>query len=103
MIPSIDVKIWGKTVGTLIETGVGRNRQICFYFDSAFVRRRLDLFPLRAPISGVAAQRGMPVYPENDRFFAGLPSFIADSMPDRWGHLVFSQWAKAHNISMKKI
>ncbi|MGM9866713.1 MAG: type II toxin-antitoxin system HipA family toxin [Lepagella sp.] len=103
MIPSIDVKIWGKTVGTLIETGVGRNRQICFYFDSAFVRRRLDLFPLRAPISGVAAQRGMPVYPENDRFFSGLPSFIADSMPDRWGHLVFSQWAKAHNISMKKI
>lgn len=45
----------------------------------------------------------MPVYPEKDRLFGGLPSFIADSMPDNWGHLVFSQWAKAHNISMKNL
>ena len=29
--------------------------------------------------------------------------FIADSMPDHWGHLVFSQWANAHNINMKNI
>ena len=103
MIPSINVILWGKTVGTLIETGTGRNRQICFYFDPDFVRSRLDVAPLRASIKGVVAQKGMPVYPEKNRLFGGLPSFIADSMPDNWGHLVFSQWAKAHNISMKNI
>lgn len=103
MIPSINVILWGKTVGTLIETGTGRNRQICFYFDPDFVRSGLDIAPLRASIKGVVAQKGMPVYPEKDRLFGGLPSFIADSMPDNWGHLVFSQWAKAHNISMKNI
>lgn len=103
MIPSINVILWGKTVGTLIETGTGRNRQICFYFDPDFVRSGLDIAPLRASIKGVVAQKGMPVYPEKDRLFGGLPSFIADSMPDNWGHLVFSQWAKAHNISMKNL
>jgi toxin-antitoxin system, toxin component, hipA family len=103
MIPSINVMLWGKPVGTLVETGSGRNRQICFYFDPAFVRCGLDIAPIRASINGVAAQKGMPIYPEKNRLFGGLPSFIADSMPDNWGHLVFSQWAKAHNISMKNI
>lgn len=103
MIPSINVMLWGKPVGTLIETGSGRNRQICFYFDPAFVRCGLDIAPIRASISGVAAQKGMPIYPEKNRLFGGLPSFIADSMPDNWGHLVFCQWTKAHNISMKNI
>lgn len=103
MIPSINVLLWGKQVGTLVETGAGRDRQICFYFDREFVRTGLDIAPIRASINGVAAQNQMPVYPEKDRLFGGLPSFIADSLPDHWGHLVFSQWAKAHNISMKKI
>ncbi len=103
MIPSINVVLWGKTVGTLIETGAGRNRQICFYFDPAFVRSGLDIAPLRASIKSVAVRKGMPIYAEKDRMYGGLPSFIADSMPDNWGHLVFGQWAKAHNISMKDV
>lgn len=103
MIPSINVTIWGKPVGSLVETGSARNRQICFYFDPIFVRSGLDIAPLRASINGIVAQKGMPIYPEKDRLYGGLPSFIADSMPDHWGHLVFSQWAKAHNINMKNI
>lgn len=103
MIPSINVFLWSRQVGTLVETGIGRNRQICFYFDPTFVRNGLDIAPLRASINGIVAQKGMPIYSEKDRLYGGLPSFIADSMPDNWGHLVFSQWAKAHNISMKNI
>lgn len=103
MIPSINVILWDKLVGTLFETGSGRNRQICFYFDPAFVNSGLDIAPLRASIYEIVAQKGMPVYPEKERLFGGLPSFIADSLPDNWGHLLFSQWAKAHNISMKNI
>lgn len=103
MVPSIKVMLWGKQVGTLVETGSAHNSRICFYFDSAFVRSGLDIAPLRAPIKGIVAQKGMPIYPETDRLYGGLPSFIADSLPDNWGHLVFSQWAKAHHISMKNI
>ncbi|MGM9868294.1 MAG: type II toxin-antitoxin system HipA family toxin [Muribaculaceae bacterium] len=103
MVPSIKVMLWGKQVGTLVETGSAHNSRICFYFDSAFVRSGLDIAPLRAPIKGIVAQKGMPIYPETDRLYGGVPSFIADSLPDNWGHLVFSQWAKAHHISMKNI
>lgn len=45
----------------------------------------------------------MPIYPEEERLFAGLPSFIADSMPDHWGNTVFNKWAKAHNIRQKDL
>lgn len=103
MIPSINVILWDRPVGTLVETGNGRNRQICFYYDTKFVRGGLDIAPLRASINSVVAQKGMPVYPERDRLYGGLPSFIADSMPDNWGHLVFSEWTRAHNISTKNI
>lgn len=103
MIPSVNVMLWGRQVGTLVEVGAGRTRQICFYFDPKFVRSGLDIAPLRASLKGVVAQKGMPIYPEKDRLYGGLPSFIADSLPDNWGHLVFGQWAKMHNISMKNI
>lgn len=103
MIPSINVILWDRPVGKLIESGSGRNKQICFYFDPMFVRSGLDIAPLRASINGIVAQKGMPIYPEKDRLYGGLPSFIADSLPDNWGHLVFSQWAKAHNLNMKNI
>lgn len=103
MLPSINVMLWGKLVGTLVETGSGRSCRNCFYFDPAFAYSGLDIAPLRAPINGIVAQKGMPIYPEKDKLYGGLPSFIADSMPDNWGHLVFTQWAKAHNISMKDI
>ncbi len=103
MIPSINVILWDRPVGTLVESGSGRNKQICFYFDPMFVRSGLDIAPLRASINGIVAKKGMPIYPEKDRLYGGLPSFIADSMPDNWGHLVFSRWAKAHNINMKNI
>ncbi len=103
MIPSINVILWDRPVGTLVESGSGRNKQICFYFDPMFVRSGLDIAPLRASINGIVAKKGMPIYPEKDRLYGGLPSFIADSLPDNWGHLVFSQWAKAHNLHMKNI
>lgn len=103
MIPSVNVILWDQKVGTLVETGSGRSRQNCFYFDPAFARSGLDIAPLRAPVAGVTAQKSMPIFPEKEKLFGGLPSFIADSLPDHWGHQVFSQWAKSHNISMKNI
>lgn len=103
MIPSINVMMWGRKVGSLVEVGTGRNRKICFYFDPSYVRGGLDIAPLRAPLKGIAAQKGLPIYPDSERLFGGLPSFVADSLPDSWGHLVFSRWANEHNISLKHI
>lgn len=103
MIESLDVKLWGKKVGTLISSKKGYGTQVCFYFDSQYLKSGYDVAPLRAPLSGVVAQKGLPVYPEKAREFGGLPSFIADSLPDRWGNMIFTEWAKAHNIRKKDL
>jgi len=103
MIESLDVMIWGKKVGTLVSTPKGYANQICFYYDADFVKGGLDIAPLSASIHGVAAQNGMPIYPESGKEFGGLPSFIADSLPDHWGNVVFNEWVKAHNIRKKDL
>lgn len=84
MIESLDVILWDKKVGTLVANREGHRSKACFYFDSDYVRNGYDIAPLRAPVKGVAAQRGLPVYPDEERLFGGLPSFIADSLPDHW-------------------
>ena len=101
MIESLDVILWDKKVGTLVANREGHRSKACFYFDSDYVRDGYDIAPLRAPVKGVAAQRGLPVYPDEERLFGGLPSFIADSLPDHWGNTVFNEWAKVHHIRMR--
>ena len=65
MIESLDVILWDKKVGTLVANREGHRSKACFYFDSDYVRDGYDIAPLRAPVKGVAAQRGLPVYPDS--------------------------------------
>jgi serine/threonine-protein kinase HipA len=99
VVDSLDVYLWRRKVGTL----VADSRNICFYFDEAYVRNGYDIAPTIAPISGVVAQRGLPVYPAKGKIFGGLPSFIADSLPDHWGSKVFNEWAKSRHIAGKRL
>lgn len=103
MIDSLDVMLWDKKVGTLVASQDRYRSKVCFYFDSDFVKDGYDIAPLQASISGVLAQRGLPIYPEEDKMFGGLPSFIADSLPDHWGNTVFNEWAKAHHIRIRDL
>ena len=84
MIESLDVMLWGEKVGTLVSSRENHRNKACFYFDPAYVSGGYDIAPLRAPIKGATAQRGLPVYPEEERIFGGLPTFVADSLPDHW-------------------
>ncbi len=103
MIQSLDVILWDRKAGTLVLSKTGYKEQICFYFNPDFVKSGLDIAPLRASVSGVAARQGLPIYPDDDKIFKGLPSFIADSMPDHWGNTVFNEWAKINGIKRKDI
>lgn len=103
MIESLDVMIWNKKAGTLVSSRKGYKSQICFFYDPEFVKSGLEIAPLRAPLTGAAARKGFPVFPEDDRLFGGLPSFISDSLPDHWGNVVFNEWAKANSIRRKDI
>lgn len=98
MTHSLDVMLWDRKVGTLVATQDKYRSKVCFYFDNEFVKTGYDIAPLQASIYGVLAQRGLPVYPEPEKIFGGLPSFIADSLPEHWGNTVFNEWAKVHHI-----
>jgi len=92
--------IWGNEVGRL-SWDDQRNRAV-FEYDSKFLRGVLDLAPLSASIHNPRCS--MPFYGEaNDAVFCGLPAFISDSLPGRWGNTVFAAWAQANNISENRL
>ena len=109
MIRNLDVFLWGRktlrwasvvhrgfTAGLLGQQGV-------FYFDRDFLGSGYDIAPLRASIHSVSVRNGLPVYGEDGKLFGGLPSFIADSLPDHWGNKVFNEWAKTRGISARNL
>lgn len=103
MIQNLDVFLWGRQVGSLVTYKEKYAEKICFYFDREFPGSGYDIAPLRASIHSVSVKNGLPVYAEDEKLFGGLPSFIADSLPDYWGNRVFNEWAKVHNISTRKL
>lgn len=103
MIRNLDVFLWGRKVGSLMAYEEKYTEKICFYFDRDFLGSGYDLAPLRASIHSASVRNGLPVYAEEEKLFGGLPSFIADSLPDHWGNRVFNEWAKAHRISTRQL
>ncbi|MDL2306180.1 type II toxin-antitoxin system HipA family toxin [Bacteroides sp. OttesenSCG-928-D19] len=103
MIQNLDVFLWNRKVGTLVAYKERYTEKVSFYFDSDFIKGGYDIAPLKTPINGVSAGLGLPVYGEDDKIFGGLPSFIADSLPDHWGNRVFNEWAKAHHIKSRDL
>lgn len=98
MTANLDVMLWGHKVGTLVGYRDRYAEKFCFYFDKGFKSHALDIAPLQASLDGPLAAGTLPVYPEEDKIYGGLPSFIADSLPDHWGNRVFAEWARLHNI-----
>lgn len=99
MIRNLDVFLWNRRVGSLVAYKERYTEKICFYFDRDFLDSGYDIAPLRASIHSVSVRNGLPVYGESEKLFGGLPSFIADSLPDHWGNKVFNEWAKIHRIN----
>ena len=103
MIQNLDVYLWGRKAGSLVTYKERYAEKICFYFDPAFLSAGYDIAPLRASVNSTSVKNGLPVYADSEKLFGGLPSFIADSLPDHWGNKVFNEWAKAHNISTRNL
>ena len=103
MIRNLDVFLWNRKVGSLVTYKERYAEKVCFYFDRDFLDSGYDIAPLRASIYSDFVRNGLPVYAEDDRLFGGLPSFIADSLPDYWGNRVFNEWAKSRHVSVRKL
>ena len=93
--------IWGIEAGRLYWNE--ERRKAFFTYTDDFLLKGLDIAPLTASIYSPVSQRHMAHGGNTDKLYAGLPEFIADSLPDRWGNDVFRQWAAARHIPMRRL
>ena len=103
MIQNLNIFLWNRKVGSLVTYKERYAEKVCFYFDRDFLDSGYDIAPLRASFYSDFVRNGLPVYAEDDKLFGGLPSFIADSLPDYWGNRVFNEWAKSRHVSVRKL
>lgn len=94
----VSVLLWEKEVGRLYWSA--ERKCAVFSYNPAFVADGLDIAPLTHSIQ-YAANR--PFLGNRDRLYEGLPEFIADSLPDRWGSLVFERWAEENGMRKRDI
>ena len=97
----VQVSIWGKLVGLL--SWDDKRGCSSFQFDKDFINNGLDIAPLVAPLSSAIVQRGFPFYGNKEKPYYGLPEFIADSLPDHWGNVVFQKWLEANSLHTRQI
>ena len=92
--------LWGKEVGSLFWEE--RRKRAVFSYHPDFLKGGLDIAPLSASIKN--PRNRLPIYGlANDDIFCGLPAFIADSLPGRWGNAVFDAWAAENGIRASEI
>lgn len=90
----ITVRLWGEEVGRLLWDE--RKGNSIFAYSPEFVKRNLNIAPLIHPVDDPAVL--LPFWGSKDRLYQSLPPFIADSLPDNWGNMVFEQWANENRI-----
>ncbi len=96
----VKVFIWGMEVGSLFWDN--RRKRSVFGYHPDFVRQGPDIAPLSASIRN--PRNKLPIFGmPNDEIYAGLPAFVADSLPGRWGNVVFNAWAAENRIRTPEI
>jgi len=95
----LKVFLWNKEVGCL--RWDERKALAYFVFNKDFLSSGLDVFPFLAPVND--SKTYLPIVGDKRKIYGGLPPFIADSLPDNWGNLVFEQWAKSKGLKNNDI
>lgn len=89
----VNVRLWGDIIGSMIWD---ETLQVAtFQFTESYHKKQYNIQPTK-PIKPIPPFNGIP----GDKY-NGLPPFIADSLPDSWGSLIFDRWAKENGIQAK--
>ena len=72
-----------------------------FTFNEEFLERRLDIAPFAAPVEELLKRHNFIIEGSREKSYSGLPTFIADSLPDKWGNKLFEQWVKEQGIKSR--
>jgi serine/threonine-protein kinase HipA len=85
------VNIWNTMVGAVAWNEA--KGFASFEFDESFLKKGLDLSPLKMPIANTSNGKKIFSFPELNRdSYRGLPGLLADSLPDRFGNRVIEVW-----------
>lgn len=95
----VRVMLWGNEVGLLYWSH--QQHRAVFEYNKDFLQKGIDIAPLTASIYNPISKKS--ILGDKDKLYQGLPPFIADSLPDFWGNLVFESWAKEQGLSTKQI
>lgn len=93
-----EVRLWGDTVGALVELDNGR---VIFEYADAFRRSGREISPIHLPL----AQSGPVSFDELRRAeaFEGLPGVFADALPDAFGRRVIRAYYAARGQSARSL
>lgn len=97
-IQTLSVTLWGVSIGTLHWNP--RTGTSLFWFSPDYFEEGYDIAPIthpKATQSPAIAIHGL----KEPKIYQGLPPFLADSLPDRWGNAVFDQWFKDEGLHEK--
>lgn len=80
------IKLWGKIIGAV---SWDQDREIAYFeYDKAFAKSGIQVAPLTMPLSEEVYS--FPAL--NKETFKGLPGFLADSLPDKFGNALIDAW-----------
>lgn len=95
----LKIMLWGEEIGRLAWDS--RTRNTYFTYHPEFLKKKLDIAPLTAPISRAKGQ--LPFWGDKDRKYRSLPPFLSDSLPDDWGNQLFERWRIEHKLANAEI
>lgn len=95
----LKVNLWGDEIGRLAFNP--KIRQCYFTFNPVLKGQRPDVSPLLLPVSEWASRP--TVFGDDRRIYQNLPPFIADSLPDDWGNLLYEQWARNNKLPQSRL
>ena len=81
-----EVRLWGRTIGAV---SLAEGEEVAaFEYDPAFAQSGIEISPITMPLSN-----RIYTFPELTRkTFYGLPGLLADSLPDKFGHVLIDAW-----------
>lgn len=91
----VNVNLWGTCIGKLSWD----NEKHCsvFQFSEAYKALPFDVCPLTHPKNRPLSAS---FYGNAESLYLGLPEFLADALPDRWGSSLFDKWLTDNNIQI---
>ncbi len=94
----LKVNLWGRELGRLVWD---ERRRTTYFMFNPNLDQRDDVSSLLLPLT--THNPNLPVYGDDRRIYQGLPPFLADSLPDSWGHTLFDHWVKVNKIPRSRV